>query len=89
MALANFSAPYLTTSVVGSPVSLSIRVSSDRAISSGVEIPTDAYLPTGLILIPINSALNPFLYSNLPDFLWSKFKQSRDWIQRSLLTRAS
>ena len=48
----------------------------------GVGISKDAYLPTGLILLPINSALNPFLYSNLPDIIWNRTKTLRVWIRR-------
>ena len=49
---------------------------------SGLPIPSDVYLPIGLIVIPINSVLNPFLYSNLPDILWEKTWQLREWIRK-------
>lgn len=49
-------------------------------IISGIEIPTDAYLPTGLLIIPINSALNPFLYSDLPDVMSAQKRRFMSWI---------
>nr|XP_039261826.1 relaxin receptor 1-like isoform X2 [Styela clava] len=33
---------------------------------AGIDIPNDAYLPVGLIIIPINSMINPMLYYALP-----------------------
>lgn len=38
----------------------------------GIHIPSDAYIPAGLIIIPINSALNPLLYSDLLDVVMEK-----------------
>nr|XP_039250278.1 G-protein coupled receptor GRL101-like [Styela clava] len=51
---------------------------------AGVDIPNDAYVPVALILLPINSALNPFLYSDTPEYIWEKCKPLRDlFCQRS------
>ena len=47
-------------------------------VVAGVDIPLDSYLPVGLIIIPINSALNPFLYSDLPDVIWNKLEPARN-----------
>ncbi|XP_077972986.1 relaxin receptor 1-like isoform X2 [Styela clava] len=33
---------------------------------AGIDIPNDAYLPVGLMIIPINSMINPMLYYALP-----------------------
>lgn len=49
---------------------------------SGVDIPNDAYLPAGLVIIPINSALNPFLYSRLSDMIWDKTSSTREAVSR-------
>ena len=35
-----------------------------------------------MILIPINSALNPFLYSDLPDIIWERFTPLPMWFFR-------
>lgn len=42
---------------------------------AGVNIPKDVYLPAGLLIVPINSALNPILYSDLPEIVWDKLKK--------------
>lgn len=51
---------------------VSINKKMLRQLISGIDIPKDAYLPTGLLILPINSALNPFLYSNLADLILSR-----------------
>lgn len=33
------------------------------------------YLPIALIVLPINAALNPFIYSAVPWFVWGKFQE--------------
>lgn len=38
----------------------------------GIHIRNELYVPVGTILIPINSCLNPFLFSELPDIMWNK-----------------
>ncbi|XP_039249356.2 uncharacterized protein LOC120327042 isoform X1 [Styela clava] len=43
----------------------------------GIHIPTEVYVPVGTILIPINSALNPFLYSGVPDWISRRLKPAR------------
>ncbi|XP_039271686.2 uncharacterized protein LOC120346100 [Styela clava] len=51
----------------------------------GVPISKDAYVPVSLIIIPINSALNPFLYSDAPDYIWEKSHPARSWIYKNTL----
>ncbi|XP_077968445.1 relaxin receptor 1-like [Styela clava] len=41
---------------------------------AGVDIPNDTYVVVGLILIPINSALNPLLFSEAPEYIWQRVK---------------
>nr|XP_039248516.1 uncharacterized protein LOC120326321 isoform X1 [Styela clava] len=41
---------------------------------SGFEISKQVYVPVGTILIPINSMLNPFLYSEAPEWIWKQIK---------------
>nr|XP_039249024.1 uncharacterized protein LOC120326749 isoform X1 [Styela clava] len=38
---------------------------------AGIDIGDTAYAVTAIILLPINSAMNPFLYSSLLDVIWS------------------
>nr|CAB3263501.1 glycoprotein 330-like [Phallusia mammillata] len=40
---------------------------------AGVTLSDDIYAVAAIVLLPINSAANPFLYSKLPDMLWQKF----------------
>ncbi|XP_077969484.1 G-protein coupled receptor GRL101-like [Styela clava] len=53
----------------------------------GISIPYDAYVPVGLIIIPINSGLNPFLYSDVPDYAWKKLSPARSWIYKNTVGR--
>ncbi|XP_077969490.1 relaxin receptor 1-like [Styela clava] len=54
---------------------------------SGINIPYDAYVPVGLVIIPINSGLNPFLYSDGPDYVWEKLRPVRSWIYENTMGR--
>lgn len=38
------------------------------------------YVPVGTILIPINSAVNPIIYSDVLLWLWNKLLPARTWI---------
>uniref|UniRef100_F6XSI6 G-protein coupled receptors family 1 profile domain-containing protein n=1 Tax=Ciona intestinalis TaxID=7719 RepID=F6XSI6_CIOIN len=42
---------------------------------SGIDISGNAYAICGIVLLPINSALNPLLYAGLLDKAWKKWKQ--------------
>nr|XP_039253694.1 uncharacterized protein LOC120330817 [Styela clava] len=48
----------------------------------GIPIRTELYVPVGTILIPINSALNPFLYTEIPDVLLKRFQIIQEWGRR-------
>nr|XP_039255128.1 G-protein coupled receptor GRL101-like [Styela clava] len=52
---------------------------------SGINIPYDAYVLVGWIIIPINSSLNPFLYSDGPDYVWEKLSPVRAWIYENTM----
>ena len=42
---------------------------------SGVELMDAAYVVSAIVLLPINSALNPILYSNVFDTIYDKVSQ--------------
>lgn len=47
----------------------------------GVEISGDVYAIAAIIILPINSAINPFLYSNLPDAILSRAGKAYSYMQ--------
>ncbi|XP_077968397.1 uncharacterized protein LOC144422266 isoform X2 [Styela clava] len=60
---------------------------------SGVHIYPEVYAVAGIVLIPINSALNPMLYSSILDKICKFIKNSHcysnfDWNKRSYCTKA-
>lgn len=48
-------------------------------ICIGVYISDIAYAFAAIILLPINSAMNPFLYSDVVDIIWKKLSPVRKW----------
>jgi len=44
---------------------------------TGVKLSKEAYAASAIVFLPINSAANPFLYSNVLDNLWKKFCRSK------------
>jgi len=45
---------------------------------SGTRVNSIAYAVTAIVLLPINSALNPILYSDFLDETWKKLKAYRE-----------
>lgn len=43
----------------------------------GVAVPPDAYAYSAIFLLPINSALNPIVYSNVWTVVHQKFKKRK------------
>nr|XP_039248860.1 uncharacterized protein LOC120326605 [Styela clava] len=48
---------------------------------SGVPVSDLAYAVTAIILLPINAAMNPFLYSDVLDWVWEKMLPLRVWFR--------
>jgi len=45
---------------------------------SGVKVNSIAYAVTAIVLLPINSALNPILYSSFIDQVWQKLDFAKE-----------
>ena len=44
-----------------------------------------AYAFTAIILLPINAAMNPFLYSDIVDVVWDKMMPARNWFNSTAM----
>lgn len=51
---------------------------------SGIAVPDTAYAVTAIILLPINAAMNPFLYSDIVDIVWSRMTFFKTWIDSTI-----
>ena len=51
----------------------------DNFVILGVPVPDTAYAVTAIILLPINAAVNPFLYSDIVDIVWKMMLPVRQW----------
>lgn len=51
-------------------ISIPFGITYSLTFPIGVPIPPDTYAVSAIILLPINAAMNPFLYTTLIDYLW-------------------
>ena len=51
---------------------------------SGIRLGEVAYSIASIVLLPINSAFDPIIYSNLVDFIYIKVKSVRKTVKREI-----
>lgn len=53
-------------------------------LSTGVSVSDEVYAVAAIVILPINSALNPFLYSNLPDVIMGRAGKAYSYLQSEI-----